>query len=263
LFENIDQQKAEVHIDQINTQAQTTLYTDRLNYTYIEKNNSFFSSGHQLIGGDKMKSGKGTAVLYCFGGQSARTTLQNAAVMVAKDCWWEGASKKEYLPLDLNGEGRFTLDGAMISPRDLDSTATIRVNNFKGKVTISDLYMYGGIDVNNAINDLRVLIWNANLIKKQDAGSFVKNNFKPALAMLGVTTQCYKSDAGGCKDDNILSHPNLVKNIPSLDNFLDDMTADLRTAVPRAFRNLDNKVSNVYIYRVAVIGGNTAFRFQQ
>lgn len=260
-FINIDQPGSEIHLDQIYTNAAMAFVAEDIDFTYFEKNNSFYSTGNRLTGGSRLAKGNGTAKLCCFGGQSAKSRLANNAVMIAKDCWWEGAYKKEYLPVDLSGDGRFTLDGAMLSARDLDSTAIIRINNFKGSVTLCDMYVYGGLDV-NAGNDLRLLVWNVHFFKKQNPANFIKPGFRPQVAMLGITKQCYKADSKTCQDPSIISDSDIFKNMPDEKKYLGDMTEDARLTMPRQFHDLSSQATNVLIDRVSVLGGSVAFHFQ-
>src|SRR5207249_3087027 len=125
LFTNIDQAASEVRLDQIYSNTSHSLFIHELNYTYFEKNNSFFSKGHTIIGSKNPRSGTGSSKLYCFGGQSAGAHLENNATLVAKDCWWEGSYRKDFLPLDLTGYGNLTVDGAMYAPSDMDSGITV------------------------------------------------------------------------------------------------------------------------------------------
>ncbi len=74
-----------------------------MNYLYVEKNNSFFSEGNFISGGDLVKKGGGTARLSCYGGQFARLNVQNNGRFLARDCWWEGTDS---LALDLQGSVR-------------------------------------------------------------------------------------------------------------------------------------------------------------
>jgi hypothetical protein len=263
LFTGVDQPSSEVFIDQIYTLSNRSLVIDKLNYTYFEKNNSFFSKGNIVTGGDKIKSGKGTSRLYCFGGQSAGTTLENNATMVAKDCWWEGSYRKEFLPLNLSGWGNLTIDGAMYAPRDNDSGAAVQINNFRGQVTLMNMYLIGSIFANRTPRDLKLLIWNINMYHKRNPFDFLKQKNAAGIAMLGISSQCFKSYDPGCADENIKSYPDQLLNVKQKNDFIYQLTRDDRKAVPGRYRNLPDGISNILISRVSVLTGTTAFTFRQ
>ncbi len=92
-FGNIDQQQSLVHVDQLYSLCDTSLFINKMDYTRFEKNNSFFTDGNIVIGGDVQKAGNGTMALYSFGGQFAKSNVYNNGKLVAKDCWWEGANR--------------------------------------------------------------------------------------------------------------------------------------------------------------------------
>ncbi len=261
-FTDFDRPSAEVHLDQIYTDAKTCLLIENSDYAYFQKDNAFHSAGNTLIGGKKTNRGNGTGGLFCFGGQGAKTSLQNNAVMVVKDCWWEGAKKKDFLPVDLSGSGRFTYQGALLAPGDLDSTATIRISHFSGKVTLSDMYVWGGMNAMPAPS-LKLFVWNVHFMVKEDAGSFINTSDKYPLGMAGISTACAKSQSGTCTDDAMKSPPDIFRNITDTLGFIKEMTADMRAAVPRTFRDLPSGTTNILISRVSVSGGDIAFEFKQ
>lgn len=262
LFTGIDQPRSRVFMDQINSNSSNTLYIDKLDYTYFEKNNSFFSKGNTLIGGDKVKAGTGTSRLYCFGGQSAGVHLENGATMVARDCWWEGNYKKDFMPLNLTGNGNLTVDGAMYAPSDQDSGTIIQVGSFKGKISLLNMYLIGGINVQpNAA--LKMLVWNVNMYHKINPFDFLKTNTSTQIAMMGISSQCFKPADKNCISEDPQSLPDKLVNIPAINPFLKDLTSDNRRAVPQRYTNLAKGVSNIYISRVFAYTAKGAFTFRQ
>ena len=262
-FTNIDQQGSQVRMDQLFSRASNSVYIDRLNYTYFEKNNSFFSNGNTVIGGDKVKSGTGTSKLYCFGGQSAGAHLENNATMIARDCWWEGSYKKDFIPLNLTGDGNLTVDGAMYAPKDLDSGTIINVSNFRGKLALMNMYLAGGIDVKPNSPQLKMLVWNINNYYKKDPSSFLQQNMTSQIAMVGITTQCFNIAGITCATGDPQSLEDRSINVPNVDKFINDLTKENRKAMPIPYTNLADGISNVYISRVSVQNGVSACLFNK
>lgn len=260
IFTNVDQPASQVKIDQLHSKSTNSIYIDQLNYTYFEKNNSFFSNGNTIIGGDKVKAGTGTSRLYCFGGQSAGVHLENNATMVAMDCWWEGP-KKEFLPLDLSGYGNLTVDGAMYAPSEADSGAVINVSNFKGNITLLNMYLAGSINVKPNSPGLKMLIWNINMYYKKDPFLFLRQKMASKIAMMGITTQCFNTAGIKCATESPESLSDVVVNVPELNSFINGLTKDGRRAMPKPYVNLADGISNIYISRVSVGNGTTACFF--
>jgi hypothetical protein len=250
-FVNIDQSGAEFHIDQIVSESEYSLYVDGLDNAYIEKDNCMYANGNIIIGGPKTNSGKGKSSVCAFGGQFAHLKLDNGASFTAKDCWWEGVYKKNWLPIDLqDGRGNFTLDGAMIAPPDLDSTTTIRINNFKGRVTLMDLYMYGGIEINSQNKDLKAMVWNVQMNKKHEAFDWLNpNKFDPQCAFIGITSDCSKEK---CVNYSFTSYDDMFLNIEKDEQkkFINEMIGQNLRSMPVQFRNLEKGTTNVEISRV-------------
>jgi len=245
VFRNVDQQRAEAHLDQLYSQADTSLYLKNLDYLYVQKDNSFFSTGNYISGGPQVRKGKGTARLYCFGGQFAGLTVQQNASFMAKDCWWEGS---ERVPLNISGSGMITIDGAMLAPANADSTPTVKVGKFDGSVTLMNMYVQGGLTVQPDNPALKVLFWNIHVYHKMDALGFVRNpTYKGAFA--GFTAQCFdKSDA--CKV--IIPIPDRFPNVGDVNAFFDSQTYQSREGRPLLTRQLPAGVSNIYISRVTL-----------
>ncbi|MBE7173727.1 MAG: hypothetical protein INR73_24355 [Williamsia sp.] len=263
LFTGIDQPKSRVLLDQINSNSSNTLYIDKLNYTYFEKNNSFFTKGNTLIGGDKVKAGTGTSKLYCFGGQSAGVHLENGATMVARDCWWEGSNKKDFLPLNLTGNGNLTVDGAMYAPTDADSGAVVVVGNFSGRISLLNMYLIGSIRVQPNPATLKMLVWNVNMYHKTNPVDFLKAKTSAQIAMLGISTQCFKQADKNCTNENPLSVPDKLVNVSTVESFLKELTSDNRRANPQPYTYLAAGVTNLYISRVFAYTAKGAFTFRQ
>jgi hypothetical protein len=264
LFTGIDQPDSEVRLEQIYTLTNNTLLIDRLDHTYFEKNLSFFSRGNKVIGGDLVRAGTGKSRLYCFGGQSAGASLQNNATMVAKDCWYEGMAKKDYLPLDLtNGYGNLTVDGALYSPSDADSNAIIKVSNFRGRISLSDMYLMGTIDVKPNSPNLEMLIWNIHYYYKMNPLSFLQKPTKSKIAVIGISSQCFKSKDANCADESPLSINDSLNNISHARSFISKLSMDNRKAMPRRYKTLKDGVSNIFISRVSTLNGNTSYTFRK
>lgn len=181
--------------------------------------------------------------------------------MVAMDCWWEGASKKDFLPLNLSGHGNLTVDGVMYAPSDADSGTIINVSNYKGNITLLNMYLAGSIDVKPNSPELKMIIWNINIYHKKDPFLFLRKKMASKIAMMGITTQCFNTAGIQCVTGDPQSLPDVVVNIPKLNVTLNELTRDIRRALPKPFVNLADGVSNIYISRVSVGEGATACFF--
>ena len=263
LFTGVDQPKSKVYLDQISSNSASTLFIDKLNYTYFEKNNSFFSKGNTLIGGDKVKAGTGTSRLYCFGGQSAGVHLENGATMVARDCWWEGSYRKDFMPLNLTGNGNLTIDGAMYAPTDQDSGTVVQVGNFTGRLGLLNMYLVGGIRVQPGTAALKMLIWNVNLYHKINPFDFLKEKTGAQIAMMGISSQCFKPADKNCVSEISQSLPDKLVNVPVVGTFLKELTSDNRRAAPQPYTHLAAGITNLYVSRVFTFTANGAFTFRQ
>jgi hypothetical protein len=246
VFENVDQAAAEAHIDQIYSHADTFLVSDKLDYLYIEKNNSFFTDGTYVNGGSLVTQKKGTARVCCYGGQFVKLSVNNGGRFIGKDCWWEGDTR---VPLDLKGSGDISLDGAMIAPRPADSVPVIKIGEFNGNINLLNMYVVGAISVDPGNSTLNFLLWNINFYHKINALEYVKPGTKARLALLGVNAQCFdKREACNA----VFSIPDKVSRVTDLPAFLDNMTSFDRSQKPLVFRNLPAGISNIYISRVSV-----------
>ena len=248
-FENVDQPGAKVFIDQLYAASDTALHIDRLNYLYVEKNNSFFSSGNHVSGGTLQVAGKGTLQVNCFGGQFAGLSLQNNATFVAKDCWWEGAKGKA---IDLSGSGTVTIDGAMVAPVGADSSTVIRVGNFKGKVSLLNMYVQGALEVVPKNDLLEVMTWNVHFYFKTNPLAFVKSQATYRGLFFGITAQCFNVPGVTCTNLNPVTVAEKMINISKRDDFTIKMAGATRSAIPRQWAAPKKGISNVFISRVTV-----------
>ncbi len=216
-FRNVDTRNARVVMDQLYCPAETSVFVDRYNYTLFEKNNSFFSDGNIIIGGDEQKAGRGTLRFHAFGGQYAGTQVFNGARAVFKDCWYEGSRK---IPLSLVGDGEILIDGAMCAPNKLDSTTTIAIEGFRGKVTLANMYMYGSILLKPSM-DSKIFLWNINMNQVARPSLFAQETYPGQVAIAGITTDCNfpgELDCGGFKSYEDRFHNISDKNAFILSN---------------------------------------------
>lgn len=247
IFENVDQPSAQAHLDQVySPQADTSLIVNGMDHLYIQKDNSFFSSGNYIAGGNLTQQGKGEARVCCYGGQFALLTVKGNASFLAKDCWWEGAAR---VPLNLEGSGNISIDGAMISPSKADSLPTVRVGKFNGNISLLNMYLMGGILPQPDNPDLNLLAWNIHFYYKMNPVDFLKDGGSYKGAFLGLNAQCFRADDPGCK--SILSINDQLHNVPDANPFLDTMTTQDRESRPVLFGNLPEGVSNIFISRVS------------
>lgn len=246
VFKNVDQAASEAHLDQIYSTSDTSLVSENQDYLYIEKNNSFFTNGNIIKGGPLTGQGKGTARVFCYGGQFSRLSVTNGATFVAKDCWWEGHDR---YPLDLKGSGNISIDGAMIARSNSDSTATIRINGFSGTVNLMNMYIMGSIAVSKQNSNLNLLLWNNNFFHKMAPYEYINQSGKGQMALLGSNTQC-TDKRPICA--NVLSIPDKTYGIKDVNSFIYNNTKFDLTEKPLLFRNLPASASNIYISRISI-----------
>jgi hypothetical protein len=257
VFLNADQPGAEVHIDQLSSHADTALIAQNLNYLYIEKDNSFFSSGNFLSGGRLQKQGKGESRVCCFGGQFAKLSVQDRAVFLAKDCWWEGNDR---VPLNLTGSGDISIDGAMVAPQiGVDSTPTVILRNFTGRISLLNMYLQGALHPAEGLAGLKLLVWNVIFYHKMDVLDFLNKPVDFRGAFLGLNAECFDAKDPGCK--SIRSIDDRQVNLNNVLTFLDDQTELTRKASPRAYRDLAPGVSNLFLSRVSTGSMNRGIVF--
>jgi Pectate lyase superfamily protein len=255
-FSNIDQPGSQAFIEQLYTNSHRSVYADGLDYLYIQQTNSFFSDGKMITGGPLVQKGKGTAGLFCFGGQHAGLQTDKNAVAVIKDCWWEGALRK---PLDFTGSGRITIDGAMIAPAAADSATTVSINRFSGKISLLNMYLEGGVNVEKNNPELSLLLWNIHFYFTLDPLKFITPDANYRAAFMGLTTQCFFP--GDKKCDNIFTVQNTFKGNVKTENFLPEMLADDRSAMPRKYTPAPSGASSIFVSRVSAGDCKTTISF--
>jgi hypothetical protein len=246
IFKNVDQAASEAHLDQIYSRSDTSLVSENQDYLYIEKNNSFFTHGNIIKGGTLTRKGKGTARVFCYGGQFSQLSVTNGATFVAKDCWWEGP---EHYPLDLKGSGNISIDGGMIARLNADSTPTIKISNFTGKINLMNMYIKGAISVAKQTPNLNLLLWNNNFWHKMTPYEYINQGTNSQLALLGSNAQCADSRPI-CQ--SVLSVPDKTYGIKDVNTFLYNNTKFDLNEKPLLYRNLPNGASNIYVTRVSI-----------
>jgi hypothetical protein len=256
-IEGADQPGSQAHLDQIYSQADTSLFADSLNDLYIEKDNSFFGAGNVLVGGRLMQEGKGKARVSCNGGQFAGLSVKGNAVFLARDCWWEGSTR---VPLNLSGAGRISIDGAMIAPGGADSLPTIRIGSFSGTISLMNMYVQGALWCEPANPALDLLVWNIHFYHKMNVLDFLAGNPRYRGAFLGLNAQCFRPNDPTCKQ--IISIPDQTVNVQDPNLFLDSATRADREDRPVPFTELPAGISNIYISRVAIGKMNRGIVFQ-
>jgi hypothetical protein len=256
VFENVDQPASQAHLDQIYSGADTSMLVDGMNNLYVQKDNSFFTYGNYISGGNLVQQGKGTAAVVCYGGQFAGLTVKKNASFVAKDCWWEGASR---VPLAISGSGKITIDGAMIAPIGADSLPTIQIGKFDGNISLMNMYVQGALWAQPDNPLLNLLVWNIHFYHKMNVLDFLRSSATYKGAFAGLNAQCFRPNDPACKD--IISITDQFRNIANQDSFLDAMTAQDRTNPPRIFTSLPAGASNILISRVTLGTANRGIVF--
>ena len=257
-FQNIDQRSSTAFVDQLYSLADTSIFINGLNHLYLEKNNSFFSTGNFIAGGSLQKEGKGTLQVNAFGGQFAKLTVLNNASFVAKDCWWEGPKG---MALDLNGYGNVTIDGAMIAPSPADSTAAISIKNFRGKVSLLNMYVQGALDILPLNDQLQIMVWNVHYYHKLNPLAFIRKGSSYQGLFFGISAQCFESNGRRCTELNPFTVAEAGVNIENRKLFVMQMTEGTRTAMPKQQQKSSPGISNIYISRITVGMANKGIEF--
>lgn len=247
VIENADQPGAQAHIDQLYSHADTSLAIMGMNYLYVEKNNSFFSEGNVVSGGDLVKKGAGTARLSCYGGQFARLKVINNGKFLARDCWWEGTDPVAF---DLQGSGTVCIDGAMVAPTHEDSSSAVAIGNFSGRVSLMNMYVQGALAAQLDNPNLDLLLWNIHFYHKMDVLDFLRKGGKSKAAFFGLTAQCFRPKDTACKA--IISIGDRLLNNRDTLATLERGTAFDRESKPVIMRVLPPGTSNIYISRVSL-----------
>ncbi|MGZ5134940.1 MAG: glycosyl hydrolase family 28-related protein [Flavitalea sp.] len=255
-FVNIDQPGSTAFLDQLHISASTSIEMNELDYLYVQKQNSFFSTGNRVYGGKLVQEGKGTAGLYCYGGQFADLTVRGNGKFVSKDCWWEGPKRK---PLDISGSGNITIDGVMIAPVNVDSNTTVSINNFNGRISIMNAYIQGAVHVMPNNPALKILLWNIHFYHAMNPTRFISGQSNFRGAFLGLSTQCFQTGDPNC--GQIISKEDRLVKVPDEKSFLLEMLAQDRSAMPRRYPGKTPKASTIFLSRVSVGNSKTAVKF--
>jgi hypothetical protein len=255
-FTNVDQPGSRAFVEQLYTNSPRSLHGDGLDYLSIQESNSFYSVGKTITGGPLVQQGKGEAALNCFGGQYAGLSTGANAKAVMKDCWWEGAIRK---PLDFSGSGNITIDGVMVAPTAADSNTTISINRFSGKISLLNIYVQGGLQVEKNNPGLSLLLWNIHFYHTLDPLKSITPQVNYKAAFMGLTTQCFT--AGDKKCDNIFTVPDVFKGGVKTDTFLPEMLSDDRAALPVKYTAGLAGASSIFISRISAGDCNTTISF--
>jgi hypothetical protein len=247
VFKNVDQPRSEVHIDQVYSPGtDTSLFVRNMNYLYVQKDNSFFSTGNYISGGPLVQQNRGTARVCCYGGQFVRLFVQQNGRFVAKDCWWEGQDR---VPLDLSGSGAITIDGGMVAAYKNDSTTTVNIGKFNGSISLMNMYVQGALSAAADNPGLNLLVWNIHFYFKMNVLSFVEKRATYKGAFLGLNAQCFRNNDPACQA--IIGIGDRLQNIGDINKFLDTQTSSTRDSKPVPYTVLPEGVSNIYISRVS------------
>lgn len=256
VFRNVDQKGALAVLDQIYSMSDTALFLIGNNYLTVQKENSFFTAGNYINGGKLLKKGLGESRVISFGGQIAKTNVENGGVFIAKDIWWEGP---ERTPLSLNGSGTISIDGAMIAPNKADSAVTINIGKFKGKISLLNMYVQGAIGIDGNNSNLKFFGWNLNFYHKMNPLEFLNAITKYSCFVSCFSSQCFD------KREVCTSVPQTFgeysKNISNKQDFILEMTRPDREAIPMIIDNKGKGVSKIMLSRVSIGKGAKAISF--
>jgi len=248
IFKNVDQPRSEVHIDQVYSPGvDTSLFVRNMNYLYVQKDNSFFSTGNYIAGGSLIQQEKGTSSVVCYGGQFAHLFVQQNARFIAKDCWWEGL---DHTPLEISGSGTICIDDAMIAPYKGDSTTTVNIGKFNGSISFMNMYLQGALTAMSDNPQLNLLVWNIHFYHKMDPLAFLEKGATYKAAFLGCNAQCFRKNDPACRVITCID--DRLQHINDLNKFLDTQTAPTRDSRPVLYTDLPDGVSNIYISRVSL-----------
>jgi len=256
-FVNVDQPGGEVVIDQLHTTSSNALHLIGTDFLYVQKQNSFFSSGNKVSGGPLSRQGKASGGLYCFGGQFAGCQVEGNGTFIAKDCWWEGPTR---LPINIQGSGNITLDGIMVAPVNADSNATVKIGKFDGKISVLNAYIQGALTVEGKNPSLKFLVWNTHFYHKMRPLAFVTTGSSYQAAFLGLSAQCFDSGKPACAE--IISIDDKFINVQKQQSFILESLALDRAAVPRRFVQHRSGTS-VFISRISIGSCETAITFSK
>ncbi len=243
-FSNVDQAGSMALTDQVYSSATHSINMEGLCNLYVQNENSFFCMGNRVIGCGNCTN-KCSSRFATFGGQFAGIKVENDGRFTAKDCWWEG-DKKTFQ--NISGKGSITIDGAMIAPVGADSTPTMRINDFEGKISLLNMYIQGALDIKNENKKLSFFAWNIHFYHKMLPLAFLRSpNYKGVFN--GITTQCFNASNPAC--GKIVSVPDEEFNINNEEEFMLDMINEDRTSKAVFFRTIKKESSAIFISRVS------------
>ena len=246
---NIDNAGSKLILDQVYSSTDTSLVLKNLNYLYVEKRNSFFNDGNIIEGGKIQRAGNGTFRVMFNGGQFARLNLKGNVSLLARDCWWEGGSTR--IPLHVRGDGNLAIDGAMISPYLADSTASIFIDKFSGKVSLTNIYMYGGLKVEPNNSKLELLCWNMHFYHSMHPNLAINSKGTYKALLSGFSCQCFETERKEC--GQMVTFEPVKRNVSNEGDFFNRMTQLSRTRlIPIAVPSKTSKTTLVYLSRVSM-----------
>jgi hypothetical protein len=211
--------------------------------------------GHNALkvtGGPLAAAGRpaeGLTALFC--GASSRSkgqkdegvdlyAVEKGGRLLVRDIWYEGDI---WHFARLTDGGEFTYHAGIVAPYKgpTPDSAPIRIEGFRGKVTLSQIEPNGGpLRVSGAGKETRVL--GLGLIFGKDAPVQVDGQAPVALL------HCRRARADATGTDSL---PDVGKPDPA---FLTEMLAPLRSVLPRPLTNLSPDVTDLRLYRVATDG---------
>lgn len=257
-FVNVDQKNAEAFTDMIYSQSEHSISLLGTKHLYVQNQNSFFCDGNIVLGPGKEEASQG-AGLFSFGGGFAGVKVDDNGRFFAKDCWWEGANRR---PLHLSGTGEISIDCAMVAPEKADSAVTIQIDEFKGMITLANMYVQGAIQIKEQNRGLKILVWNIHLFHKMQFYDFMSGRENYQAAFLGLTAQCFDEKRKDCSE---------IKEVPSrmvgvsrsgVNEFVYEMVKGGMGAVPRFQTDKPAGVSAVRISRVSLINFKSGILFK-
>lgn len=244
---NVDQPNSVCMIDQLYAGKDSSIVVIGYDNMMIQKTNSFFSAGNYLVGGKASVNGSRPLRMQCFGGQFAHTNVSNNAYFMATDCWWEGNSR---IPLDLNGQGTLMIQGNMIAPYGADSNTTVRINKFRGKIALMDMYIQGGLEVYPDNPALKLMVWNINFYHRRRPLGFLTRKESYQAFFGGLTGQCFDTGDPACND--FFNAPDQEVNVEDTPRFLEEFIGMWRSAVPVRYTARAAGVTNINISRISI-----------
>jgi len=256
-FRKVDQKDSEAYIDQLYSQSEHAIALLGTEELFVQIQNSFFADGNIVRGSKANLSPKEGTGLFSFGASFAKAAVEDNGRLIAKDCWWEGASRKVFV---LSGSGILAIDGAMVAPNGADSNVTISIGKFKGKVILNNMYVQGAIDVVAANPDLSLLFWNIHLYHKMNFFTFMNGKEHYKGAFLGMTAQCFNASDRLCKD--VVEIPARTIAVDDITDFVGEMIREPMNGYPRKYRMLSPGSSSTYLTRLAIVNFGRAIYFE-